>query len=54
MNKQAYTRILINRTDLFATIAVGFVAQRIGDLRCEGWVLTERLPMMTTNYRLLD
>ena len=54
MSKQAYTRILINRTDLFATTKVGFIARRIGDLWCEGWVLTERLPMMTTSYRVQD
>jgi hypothetical protein len=49
--KQDYTRIICNRSDLFEICKWGFVAQRIGDLWCQGWVLTDRLPQLTVPWR---
>lgn len=48
---QDYTRIVFNRTDLFEVCKTGFVAQRIGDLWCEGYVLTDRLNQLKVSYR---
>ena len=53
MNKDnLYSRIVFNRTDLFEVCKVGFVAQRIGTLYCEGYVLTERLSQLDVAYRI--
>lgn len=52
MNKDNdYTRILFNRSDLFEVCKVGFIAQRIGSLWCEGYVLTDRLSQLEVSYR---
>lgn len=52
MNKDTlYTWITFNRTDLFEVCRVGFIAQRIGDLTCDGFVLTERLHQLDVPYR---
>ena len=47
-----YSRIVFNRKDLFEVCKVGFVAQRIGTLYCEGYVLTERLSQLDVAYRI--
>ena len=47
-----YTRIIFNREHLFTVCRVGFMAQQIGSLWCEGWVLTERLQQMPVPYRV--
>jgi len=47
-----YTGIIFNRTNLFEVCRVGFMASTIGDLWCEGWVLTERLPSLSVPYRI--
>jgi hypothetical protein len=47
-----YTRIVFNRTDLFEVCKVGFVAQRIGTLWCEGYVLSDRLSQLDVAYRV--
>lgn len=46
-----YTRIICNRSDLFEVCRQGFVAQRIGDLWCEGWMLTNRLAQLKAPFR---
>ena len=52
MNKgNDYTRIVFNRTDLFEVCKSGFIAQRIGSLWCEGYVLTDRLSQIEVSYR---
>jgi len=50
--KESYTRIVINRTDLFSACASGFVAHIIGSLWCEGWVLTKSLDSLPVSYRV--
>lgn len=53
MNRDTdYTRIVCNRSDLFDICRHGFVAQRIGDLWCTGWMLTDRLSNLTVPYRI--
>ncbi len=49
--EENYTRIIFNRSDLFEICRWGFVAQKIGDLWCEGWMLTNRLPQVTVPWR---
>lgn len=52
MNKDSnYTRIVFNRTNLFEVCKGGFIAQRIGALWCEGYVLTDRLSQIKVSYR---
>lgn len=52
MNKDSnYTRIVFNRTNLFEVCKSGFIAQRIGSLWCEGYVLTDRLSQIEVSYR---
>lgn len=46
-----YTRIVFNRSDLFEVCRLGFMAQRIGSLWCEGWLPTERLVQLDVPYR---
>ena len=50
MSLTKYTRISFNRTDLFTVCKVGFIAQKIGDLWCDGWVQTDRLSMIEVPY----
>ncbi len=50
--EENYTRIICNRSDLFEVCKRGFVAQRIGDLWCEGWMLTTRLSQLSAPYRI--
>lgn len=50
MSLTKYTRISFNRTDLFEVCKVGFIAQKIGDLWCDGWVQTDRLSMLEVPY----
>lgn len=54
MNKDSqYTRISVNRSDLFEVCKLGFIAQRIGTLWCEGWMLTERLTKLAAPYQVI-
>ena len=50
--EQNYTRIVCNRSDLFEICQQGFIARTIGDLWCEGWMLTTRLGQLTAPYRV--
>ena len=55
MNKDnLYTWITFNRTNLFEACGVGFVAQRIGDLTCDGFVLNERLGKIKFPFRMRE
>ena len=47
MENTKHTLIVFSRTDLFEVCKVGFMASHIGDLWCEGWVLSERLDQLT-------
>jgi hypothetical protein len=49
-----YTWITFNRTNLFDACRVGFVAQRIGDLTCDGVVLTSRLGQIKFPFRMAE
>jgi len=40
-------KILFYRQDLFEVCRAGFMASRIGPLWCEGWVLKDRLDLLT-------
>jgi hypothetical protein len=42
-----WARVLFYRRDLFAVCRVGFMANRIGPLWCEGWILEDRLDQLT-------
>lgn len=44
-----YTMILFYRKDLFGVARIGFIASKIGDLWCEGWVLNDRLSKLTNS-----
>ena len=55
MNKDnLYTQITFNRTYLFEVCRVGFIAKRIGDLTCDGFVLTERLHQLDVPYQVCE
>jgi hypothetical protein len=42
-----WARVLFYRRDLFTVCRVGFMANRIGPLWCEGWILEDRLDQLT-------
>ena len=42
-----WARVLFYRRDLFTVCRVGFMANRIGPLWCEGWILEDRLAQLT-------
>lgn len=42
-----WARVLFYRQDLFAVCKVGFMANKIGPLWCEGWILEDRLDQLT-------
>ena len=42
-----WARVLFYRQDLFAVCSVGFMANKIGPLWCEGWILEDRLDQLT-------
>jgi len=42
-----WARVRFYRRDLFTVCRVGFMANRIGTLWCEGWILEDRLDQLT-------
>jgi hypothetical protein len=44
-----YTRIIFYRKDLFTVACIGFMASKVGDLWCEGSILKDRLPKLTSS-----
>lgn len=49
----AYTRISFHRKDLFEVCKLGFMAQRVGTLWCEGLIPTDRVKNLQIAYRTL-
>lgn len=45
-----YQMIIFKRADLAEVTKVGFIAVRVGEVSCEGWVQKDRLQMLTMPY----
>lgn len=53
MNTALRVRISFSREYLFEFCRLGFMADRIGSLWCEGWVYADRLALIDRPYEIL-